>query len=94
MQQRDMEQFLHNFSQQNGNSDASQAAERIRQALNTPSGREAVQRMMNSYGNSLEDAARMAQSGNLEGAKKSVQNLLRTPEGAQLAAQITKMMGR
>ena len=94
MQQRDMEQFIQNLSRQVGKQQAMETAERIKNALNTPTGRQTIQQVMNNYGNSLENAARMAQAGNLDGAKQSVQNLLRTPEGAQLASQIAKMMGR
>lgn len=94
MQQQDMENLLRNLSRQSGNSDTTQAAERIRDAMNTPQGQQAARKILQNYGNSLEQAAHLAQSGDLNGAKKSVQSLMRTPEGAQLAAQIAKMMGR
>lgn len=94
MQQRDMEAMLRNISQKSGNANAQQTVKQLQAALNTPEGRKAAQKMMQSYGNSLENAARMAQSGNMEGAKQSMQRLMGTPEGAQLAAQIAKLMGR
>ena len=94
MQQRDMEQLIQQLARGNGTGDAAQVAGRMRDALSTPEGRQAVQKILDGYGNSLEHAAHMAQAGNLDGAKQSIQQLLRTPEGARLAAQIAKMMGR
>ncbi len=94
MQQRDMEELMRRISRTTGTADAARATGRMREALNTPEGRQAAQKILEGHGSSLENAARMAQAGNLEGAKQSVQELLRTPEGAQLAAQIAKMMGR
>ncbi len=94
MHQKDMDALFHAISQQSGNPDTTQAASRLQAALNTPDGRRAARQVMQNYGSSLEEVARMAQSGNMEGAKRSVQSLMRTPEGAQLAAQIAKMMGR
>ena len=94
MQQRDMEELMRRISRETGNPDAAQAAGRMRDALNTPEGRRAAQKILEGHSSSLENAARMAQAGNLEGAKQSVQELLRTPDGARLAAQIAKLMGR
>ncbi|MDO4287003.1 MAG: hypothetical protein Q4C40_04685 [Eubacteriales bacterium] len=94
MQQKDMENLLHNLSHKSGNPEAEQAADRMRAAMNTPQGRQAAQKIMKNYGNSLEQAAHLAQAGDLNAAKKSIQSLMQTPEGAQLAAQIAKMMGR
>ncbi|MDO5784837.1 MAG: hypothetical protein Q4P20_07215 [Eubacteriales bacterium] len=94
MQQKDMDALFHAISQQSGSPDTTKAASRLQAALNTPDGRRAAQQVMQHYSGSLEQVAHMAQSGNMEGAKRSVQDLMRTPEGAQLAAQIAKMMGR
>lgn len=94
MQQKDMDALFRTISQQSGNPDAGKAASRLQAALNTPEGRRAAQQVMQQYSGSLEQVAHMAQSGNMDGAKRSVQELMRTPEGAQLAAQIAKMMGR
>ena len=94
MQQRDMEELMRRISRETGKPDADKAAGRMRDALNISEGQKAAQKILEGHSSSLENAARMAQAGNLEGAKKSVQELLRTPEGARLAAQIAKMMGR
>ncbi|MCD8355543.1 MAG: hypothetical protein LUE11_03085 [Clostridia bacterium] len=94
MQQQDMENLLRSLSRQSGSRNTSKAAERMRDAMNTPQGQQAAREILQNYGSSLEHAAQLAQSGDLNGAKKSVQSLMRTPEGAQLAAQIAKMMGR
>lgn len=94
MQQHDMENLIRNLSKQTGDSSTIKNAERIRSAMNTPEGQQVAQQIMQKYGGALESAAHMAQSGNLDGAKKSVQQLMSTPEGARLAAQIAKMMGR
>lgn len=94
MQQKDMDALFHAISQQSGNPDTAKAASRLQAAMNTPDGRRAAQQVMQRYSGSLEQVARMAQSGNMDGAKRSVQELMRTPEGAQLAAQIAKIMGR
>ncbi|MDO4173203.1 MAG: hypothetical protein Q4D42_00435 [Eubacteriales bacterium] len=94
MQQNDMENLLRNLSRKSGKPETEQAAERVRAAINTPKGRQAAQEIMKNYGGSLEQAAQLAQSGDLTAAKKSIQQLMQTPEGAQLAAQIAKMIGR
>lgn len=94
MQQYEIEDLLRSITHQTGNPDALQTAERIRSALSTQEGQQAAQQIIQKYSGTLENAAFMAQSGNLDGAKKSVQHLMTTPEGARLAAQIAKMMGR
>ncbi len=94
MQQRDVEDIIRNLSQQSDNQNMQQAAGRLRAAMQTTEGMQAVQQIMQKYGGTLETAARMAQAGNINGAKQSVQALMNTPEGALLAAQIAGMMGR
>ena len=95
MQQQEMERLLRNLSRQQYMSpEAAQAAERIRTAMQTQQGQQTAQNILRSHSSSLEQAARLAQSGDLEGAKKSIQSLMRTPEGARLAAQLSKLMGR
>lgn len=94
MQQKDFDAFVRNFSQQSGRPEAAQAASRFRAAFDTPEGKQLAQQLMQQHGNALEQAAQQAQSGNLEQAKQTVQQLMRTPEGMRLAAQIAAMMGR
>lgn len=94
MQQQEMERLLCNLSRQSMSPEAAQAAERIRAAMQTQQGQQTAQNILRSHSSSLEQAARLAQSGDLDGAKKSIQSLMRTPEGARLAAQLSKLMGR
>ena len=94
MNPSDMEQFLQILSRKSNNRQALEQAERIRRALQTANGQQAVRALMEQYGSTLEQAAHMAQNGNLDGARQSVQHMLRTPQGTQLAAQIAKLMGR
>ena len=94
MQQKDMDALFHAISQQSGGADAKQAASRLQAALHTPDGKRAAQQVMQQYSGSLEQVAHMAQAGDMEGVKRSVQQLMRTPEGAQLAAQLSKLMRR
>lgn len=94
MQQQEMERLLCNLSRQSMSPEAAQAAERIRAAMQTQQGQQTAQNILRSHSSALEQAARLAQSGDLDGAKKSIQSLMRTPEGARLAAQLSKLMGR
>lgn len=94
MQQREIEELMQRIARESGNPDAARAAGRMREALRTPEGQQAAQRVLEGHGRTLERAARMAQAGDLEGAKQSVQQLLRTPEGAKLAAQLASLMGK
>ena len=94
MNPSDLERLLQTISQSGGSRQTRENAERVRRVLQTASGQQAVRSLMEQYGTALEQAARLAQSGNPDGARQSVQHMLRTPQGAQLAAQIRKMMGR
>ncbi|HBI64801.1 MAG TPA: hypothetical protein DDX51_06755 [Clostridiales bacterium] len=94
MQQNEFDAVFRHLSNGGDNAETRNAAARLRAALQTPEGRQAAQTILQSCGGSLENAARMAQAGDVDGAKKYVQQLMRTPEGARLAAQIQKAMGR
>lgn len=94
MQQQEMEYLLHNLSHPSMNPEAAQAAERLRKAMQTRQGQQVAQNILHSHNDAFHQAAQLAQSGDLEGAKEAIQSLLRTPEGAQLAAQLSKLMGR
>lgn len=94
MQQQEMERMLRNLSHQSTSPEAAQTVERIRSAMQTRQGQQAAQSILNSHNSSLDHAAKLAQSGDWEGAKKSIQSFMRTPEGARLAAQLSKLMGR
>ncbi len=94
MQQREIEELMQRIARESGNPDAARAAGRMREALRTPEGQQAAQRVVEGHGRALERAALMAQAGYLEGAKQSVQQLLRTTEGAKLAAQLASLMGK
>ena len=75
MQQREIEELMQRIARESGNPDAARAAGRMREALRTPEGQQAAQRVLEGHGRALERAARMAQAGDLEGAKQSVQQI-------------------
>ena len=67
MQQRDMEELMRRISRETGNPDAAKAAGRMRDALNTPEGQKAAQKILEGHSSSLENAARMAQGLSIDG---------------------------
>ena len=91
MQQKDMEALLRQFSQQSG--DAAAAA-RLKANMQAPRNQRAAQTILQQHGASLEQAMRHMQAGDTEGAKQIIQRTMQTPEGAQLAQQIARLMGR
>jgi uncharacterized protein YdaU (DUF1376 family) len=91
MQQKDMEALLRQFSQQSG--DATAAA-RLKANMQAPQNQRAAQTILKQHGASLEQAMQRMQAGDTEGAKQIIQRTMQTPEGAQLAQQIARLMGR
>lgn len=91
MQQKDMEALLRQFSQQSG--DATVAA-RFKANMQSPQNQRAAQTILKQHGASLEQAMQRMQAGDTEGAKQIIQRTMQTPEGAQLAQQIARLMGR
>lgn len=91
MQQKDMEALLRQFSQQSG--DAATAA-RLKASMQAPQNQRAAQTILKQHGASLEQAMQRMRAGDTEGAKQIIQRTMQTPEGAQLAQQIARLMGR
>lgn len=94
MQQQELERLLRNLSHQSTSPEAAQAAERLREAMQTRQGQQMAQNIVHNHSDALNRAAQLAQSGDLNGAKQAIQSLMHTPEGARLAAQLSKLMGR
>lgn len=80
--------FLRRLAAQAGNEDA---VARLRDALQTPSGQQAAQAVSARHAADLERAAQAAQRGDMATAAQLVQQLMRTPEGARLAAQFKQI---
>lgn len=91
MQQKDIEALLRQFSQQSG--DAAAVA-RLKANMQVPQNQRAAQTILKQHGASLEQAMLRMQAGDTEGAKQIIQRTMQTPEGAQLAQQIARLMGR
>ena len=92
MQQKDLESLIRAFSDPSAQKDAAQSAAKLQAFLNSPAGAQLTAQMMQQ--GSLSQAAAYARSGDMESARRAVQQTLRTPEGARLAAQINAMMNR
>ena len=59
-----------------------------------PEQQRAARSMFRQHSASLERAMQCMQAGDTEGAKQILQRTMQTPEGAQLAQQIARLMGR
>lgn len=91
MQQKDMDALLRQFSQQSGDP---AAAARLKANMQAPQNQRAAQAILRQHGASFEQAMQRMQAGDTEGAKQIMQRTMQTPEGAQLAQQIARLMGR
>lgn len=89
MQQSDLEALIRTFSQSSNNA---QLAAQLQAFAQSPAGAQFVQQMQHNA--ALSDAAGYARAGDMEQAKQSVQQLMRTPEGRQLAAQLHSFLKR
>ena len=87
MQHNDLDALIRQISQQCGDP---AAAARLKARMQ----QRAARSMFRQHGASLERAMQCMQAGDTEGAKQILQRTMQTPEGAQLAQQIARLMGR
>ena len=90
MQHNDLDALIRQISQQCGDA----AAARLKARMQNPEQQRAARSMFRQHGASLERAMQCMQAGDTEGAKQILQRTMQTPEGAQLAQQIARLMGR
>ena len=91
MQHNDLDALVRQISQQCGDP---AAAARLKARMQNPEQQRAARSMLRQHGSSLEQAMQHMQAGDTEGAKQIMQRTMQTPEGAQLAQQIARLMGR
>lgn len=87
----DQNEIFRRLAAQAGNP---QATDQLRAALNTPDGRKAAQVISARHAAELERAAQAAQRGDMTEAARLAQQLMQTQEGAALAAQLKKLLGK
>jgi len=80
----DHNEILRRFAAQAG---GTQSIEQLRAALSTPSGAKAARTISSRHAKELERAAQAAERGDMTEAARLAESLMKTPEGAQLAAQ-------
>lgn len=90
MQQQDLEAIIRAMEQSDPNT--REAARKIRTVMGTQEGRQTAQDVTRRYGSVIAAAANKMQSGDPNGAKQLIQNLLSTPDGAKLAAELARLM--
>lgn len=90
MQQHDLESVIRAMEQ--GDPKTREAARKIRSAMGTSEGQQTAQNVARRYGSVISKAAEKMQSGDQEGAKRLVQGILSTPDGAKLAAELSRLM--
>lgn len=83
--------ILRRMAAQAGNADA---VERLQAALRTPDGQKAARVISDKHADTLERAAQAAQRGDMGEAARLAKQLMQTPEGAGLAAQLKKIFGK
>lgn len=83
--------ILRRMAAQAGNADA---VERLQAALRTPDGQKAARVISDKHTDTLERAAQAAQRGDMGEAARLAKQLMQTPEGAGLAAQLKKIFGK
>lgn len=74
------------------NSGDAQTLQKLRAAMNTPNGRQAVKSISASNAADLERAAQAAQRGDMAEAARLAQKLMQTNEGASLVNQLKTML--
>lgn len=88
----DFDTFLNALSGNTG--EARKTADKLSALLRTPEGQQLAQRLMQTGGNALSSALYYAQNGDLDTARQYIQSVLDTPQGAQLAAELARILGR
>lgn len=71
-----------------------QAVEKLYAALSTPEGRHTAQVISAENADDLERAAQAAQRGDMGEAARIAQKMMRSKEGASLAARIREIFGK
>nr|WP_297171346.1 hypothetical protein [uncultured Agathobaculum sp.] len=84
----DQNEILRHLAAQAG---APDAAEQLREVLRTPDGKKAAQVISSQHAAALERAAQAAQRGDMGEAARLAQQLMQTPEGANLAQKLRQI---
>ncbi len=74
------------------NRGARQALQGLQAAAQSPEGQRMAQQISRQTADAIERAAKAAQAGDQQRARAAVQEILRTQEGAALAAQLKKLL--
>ena len=81
--------------QMNANDPKTQAAmNRLQSAMRSAEGQRMAKQIDRSTAERIERAAKAAQAGDARAAREAVGEILKTPEGAALAAQLQKLLGK
>ena len=81
--------------QMNANDHKTQAAmNRLQSAMRSAEGQRMAKQIDRSTAERIERAAKAAQAGDARAAREAVGEILKTPEGAALAAQLQKLLGK
>lgn len=83
--------ILRRIAAQAGSADA---LEQLQAALRTPGGQQAARIISDRHAADLERAAQAAQRGDMGEAARLAKQLMQTPEGVSLAAQLKKIFGK
>ena len=70
------------------------ALERLKTAMQGAGGQNMAKQIDRATAERIQQAARAAQAGDARAARQALGEVLETPQGAALAAQIQKLMGR
>lgn len=87
----DFNQLLAQF-RANGTNDPQIRA--LEQFMRSAQGQNLAQNLSPDTASRISQAAQAAQHGDMQGARAAVDDILRTPEGAALAARLKSMMGK
>lgn len=67
---------------------------RLQNAMQSAEGQRMAQAVSRQTAEGIERAARAAQAGDKRAAQDAVREILKTPEGAALAAQLQRLLGK
>lgn len=94
MSMKDYEEMAAKYMSESNKADLKKTMGQISNVLKSSDGQKIAETLSQTYGNTVKQAAQAAKAGDLESAKRAVNEILSTKEGAEMASKILSMLGK
>ena len=90
----DAKELLHKLQMSQNDPKMQAALQNLQSAMQSAEGQRMARNISRQTAENIERAAKAAQAGNKTAAQDAVREILKTPEGAALAAQLQRLLGK